>query len=499
MDLRIERGRDAPAHAPVLTAVLALEDVRPEVFLRSFPGEARGFWARDHRWVAHAGALATLAVEGDGDRERFRRIAGEAAGWIDRSRVLAGRAAREEARLRFYGGFSFRDDHRASGFWEAFPAALFLLPAVELEGEGGGVSRLRARTLLSPEADPAAAAGELEDWLERLAGRIREEPAAPVRPVSPAASSVSPGPGSPAASHVVGARTETGRVTWDDGVEEALDAIRRGRFRKVVLARTMDVTTGDPLDPVELLGHLWRQNPGTHVFLFEPKPGRALLGAAPETVATVKRGAFQATAVAGSIARGSGDTEQRELARRLLASEKDRDEHRIALEDMLARLGRVAEGVEAAAEPHVLTLARIQHLETEIHARVPERSVLDLLEVLHPTPAVCGLPRDAALEFLRSEESFERGWYAGPVGFFDEDGGGVFAPALRSAVAHGRTWRLFAGAGIVAGSRPELEWEETRIKFEPILEAFEASGARIADGAPDPASPEPGEPPSAPA
>jgi isochorismate synthase EntC len=92
---------------------------------------------------------------------------------------------------------------------------------------------------------------------------------------------------------------------------------------------------------------------------------------------------------------------------------------------------------------------------------------------------VCGHPRDAALDFLRGEEPFERGWYAGPVGFFDEEGNGVFAPALRSAVGHGRTWRLFAGAGIVAGSRPEGEWEETRIKFEPVLRALEASGASV--------------------
>jgi menaquinone-specific isochorismate synthase len=113
---------------------------------------------------------------------------------------------------------------------------------------------------------------------------------------------------------------------------------------------------------------------------------------------------------------------------------------------------------------------------------VQGRTVLELLQALHPTPAVCGYPRDEALEFLRGEEPFDRGWYAGPVGFFDEEGNGAFAPALRSAVAHGRTWRLFAGAGIVAGSRPELEWAETGIKFEPVLRALEASGARIARG-----------------
>ena len=127
----------------------------------------------------------------------------------------------------------------------------------------------------------------------------------------------------------------------------------------------------------------------------------------------------------------------------------------------------------------MLTLARIQHLETEIRARVSEEStVLKVLEALHPTPAVCGLPRDDALEFLSRKEPFERGWYSGPVGWFDVEGNGVFAPALRCAVARDHEWRLFAGAGIVAGSDPRLEWEETSIKFEPVLRALAASGAR---------------------
>ena len=154
-------------------------------------------------------------------------------------------------------------------------------------------------------------------------------------------------------------------------------------------------------------------------------------------------------------------------------------EHRIALEDMVARLGPLADDIEAQPEPHVLTLARLQHLETEIRARLPEgTSALTVLEALHPTPAVCGLPRDAALEFLDEAGPFERGWYAGPVGWFDLDGNGVFVPALRCAVVQDLRWRLFAGAGIVEGSDPGLEWDETNIKFEPMLRALAASGVR---------------------
>jgi isochorismate synthase len=267
-------------------------------------------------------------------------------------------------------------------------------------------------------------------------------------------------------------------------VEEALAAIREGRVSKVVLARTLDVQLDAVLDPALVLARLWEANAGGHVFLFEPEPGKALLGAAPETVATLRDGVFHATAVAGSIRRGASPDEQAELAARLLASVKDRAEQRFALDDMVARLETMAHQIRTDPEPHVLTLPRIQHLETEIRASVPAGTgVLDVLRLLHPTPAVCGLPRDAALAFLAEEEPFHRGWYAGPVGWFDAEGNGVFAPALRSAVGGGPGWRLFAGAGIVEGSVPALEWEETAIKFEPVLGALAAAGADLAGSA----------------
>jgi menaquinone-specific isochorismate synthase len=456
----------------ILTAAVRVQNPSPRAFLRAVAGESRGFWARGERWAAHAGALATLEVSADGAAVgRFRLVADGARVWTSAPRSDApGIDASLAGRLRFYGGFAFRDDHHPSGFWEAFPPALFVLPALELEGEGDGVARLRARAVVPAHLDPADALMDLQRTLVCAQEGMTER--GPRR---------SPG-------EVAEERTEMGRVTWADAVGQALSEIAGGRFSKVVLARTLDVTTAEPLDPADVVHDLWRQNPRTHAFLFEPRPGRPFLGAAPETVATLRRGDFHATAVAGSTRRGESDEESRALAAKLLASAKDREEHAIARQDMVARLRSLAEDVRADEEPHVLTLARIQHLESEIRARVHGRTVLELLEALHPTPAVCGYPRDAALEFLRGEEPFDRGWYAGPVGFFDEEGNGAFAPALRSAVAHGRTWRLFAGAGIVAGSRPELEWEETGIKFEPVLSALEASGAG-ADTATDPREP----------
>jgi menaquinone-specific isochorismate synthase len=398
---------------------------------------------------------------GSASADRFEEVA-SAARELASDPFVADGTTRAQ-RVRFYGGFSFRPDHVAEGVWNDFPAWLFHMPVFELEGEGSGDAWLRVRALVD-EGSGQEVFARLRRRAEALRAELTASAEGAQRPRAP----------------VRGSGAATDRARWEETVQESLRAIRRGVISKAVLARTLDVELEVPVDPVDVVAHLWKVNRGSYVFLFEPTPGSTLVGAAPETVATLRDGVFHATAVAGSIRRGETPREQAELAARLLASDKDRAEQRIALDDMVARLGTVAHQIRTDPQPHVLTLDRIQHLETEIRASVPaEIGVLDLLRLLHPTPAVCGLPRDAAMAFLAEEEPFERGWYAGPVGLFDAEGNGIFVPALRMGVSTGSGWRLFAGAGIVEGSVPSAEWEETAIKFEPMLEALAASGAHL--------------------
>lgn len=459
----------------LVTHTRPLGRVRPSDFLARFRGGPRGFWARADRWVAHAGTVATIRVDGGSDR--FGTVRAEA------DRVAGGAVAELEGRPatppRFFGGFSFREDHATSArvdasrngedVWSAFPSALFHLPAVELTRGGSGSIRLRVRATVERSEDREATyvrLSEVADALERsLEGRAEEERAEP---------------GRASADRSVVARRETERDAWEAAVAEALEAVARGTLTKAVLARTLDLTLDEPADPVAIALALWGQSRGTHAFFFEPQAGRCIVGAAPEAVASVRDGLFHATAVAGSIRSGGDAVERERLARRLLASRKDREEQRMVVEDMARRLVPLAEEVHVQSEPRVLTLARIQHLETVIRARIPvDRHVLELVRALHPTPAVCGVPRDASLDFLRRHEPFERGWYSGPVGWFDTGGDGIFVPALRTAVVRGPRWRLFAGAGVVDGSSPPEEWDETGIKFEPVLRALEAIGVRL--------------------
>jgi len=442
------------------TRVVSLDEVRPEAFLRRFGDRPRGFWARGESWIGHAGAAKTLQVDKGSPYGPL---------WSEAQRVCGATTSEEDPSLawarppRFYGGIAFRQDHLPVDAWTGFPAGLFVLPELELEGGSGGY-RLRASRLLNPWDDPGDVEEALQETLDRLVPLLGGDDSTSRRAARPATRTL---PGQPAAG---------ARDLWDGVVTDALNAIEAEQVSKVVLARTLDVTPDHRLDPVDVLLALWADNPRAHVFLFEPQPGATLLGAAPETVATVQGRHFHATAVAGSVSHGQTQEETAALAARLLASVKDLLEHRFAVEDMVERLEAIALEVGSEWEPHVITLSRIQHLETRIRAELPEScTVLDALEALHPTPAVCGLPRDAALDFIHDEEPFERGWYAGPVGWFDLAGSGVFAPALRCAVGQGSVWRLFAGAGIVAGSQPRSEWEETGIKFEPVLRALAAS------------------------
>jgi isochorismate synthase EntC len=330
------------------TVTIPAPDLRPDAFLGQLPGARRGFWARGDRWVAHRGVGAEIVIDGppSGD-DRFAAVARRARSLAENP-VLAPGATRAP-RVRFYGGFSFRDGHVAAGSWAGFARARFVVPELELEGDASGDAWLRARARAEP--------GREDDTLARLR-HLAEAARAELT-----SSGETPSREGPA---VPGEVETGGRALWEDAVEGCLAAIREGRISKAVLARTLSITLDRRIDPVDVVMHLWLANRGSHVFLFEPEPDAALVGAAPETVATLRDGVFHATAVAGSIRRGGSPREQAELAARLLASDKDRAEQRIALDDMIARLSTVAQQIRSDPQPHVLTLARIQHLETEI-------------------------------------------------------------------------------------------------------------------------------------
>jgi menaquinone-specific isochorismate synthase len=256
------------------------------------------------------------------------------------------------------------------------------------------------------------------------------------------------------------------RAAWSAQVCAVLDAIRARDVEKVVLAREVVVHADAPFNVPAVVERLCATQGGCAVFADD-----GLVGASPELLVRRHGREVLSRPMAGTIPRGATDDGDRAAAAALAASAKDGLEHRLVIEAVVDGLRECGVDVTAVRGPEVARLATVLHLATTIAGTVDERSTsaIDLALRLHPTPAVAGAPRDAALAMLAQLESFDRGCYAGPVGWVDAHGDGEWAVALRCAELDGTTARLVAGAGVVAGSDPDAEWAETQAKLEPML------------------------------
>lgn len=260
-------------------------------------------------------------------------------------------------------------------------------------------------------------------------------------------------------------------------VERATKRIGANEFQKVVLARSLIVDAERELDAKQLLWRLRAVDPDCYAFAtlpFGAPPGAILVGASPELLVSRHGRDVRATPLAGSAQRFGDASRDRASANKLFRSEKEREEHRVVVEEVGRVLGAFCDELEHPHEPELLGTANVWHLATPFRGRLhdPGVSVLELVAALHPTPAVCGTPREEAREALAELEPIDRGAYAGPVGWVDANGDGEWAIALRCAEVTGKTARLFAGAGIVADSVPEAEVDETDRKFRALLDAL---------------------------
>ena len=259
---------------------------------------------------------------------------------------------------------------------------------------------------------------------------------------------------------------------WQGLVRSAVERIRSGELDKVVLARDVVADVDGVLDPRHLLVNLAERYPSCWTFSID-----GLVGATPELLVRRTGDLVTSRVLAGTVRR-RGDVEaDASLAQRLLASDKDTEEHEYAVDSVARALAAHCTDLEVPERPHVLELANVQHLATDVTGRLADRApVLALAASLHPTAAVCGTPTERAMAMIRDIEGMDRARYAGPVGWFDAHGDGEFGIALRCAEidTEAGTVRSFAGCGIVAGSDPELELAETVAKLAPIRDALES-------------------------
>ena len=507
--------RDSPDRAALVASVNRLVPVATKLVVGHFE---RTLWARAMARVADDPAIAAgailvrtrrldrrvdpLAVYGSAGADRLRTVwlrpdqgVGLAAiGEVEaieptgNDRFSAASAARAvlAARIRrdapsegpapvLVGGFSFtanREDagkdsqppsnndstspHRGPS-WRGFGDCRLVLPELTVIDREDGTWVLAA-TRVGPDGDEAAAEAALE---RQLAAFEAEPPPAITDPAGWTAASV-----------------ECDRDDYYQAlVSEAVAAIDRGAFNKVVLARTLTLDRG--LDVVAVLDRLRQGNPACATFAFSVGE-TTFLGATPEELVTLDGSRLHTTALAGTAPRGDTPEADERLAAGLLASAKNRSEHRFVVDGITEALTGLGLVDPAPAEPGLMRLNRVQHLHTPITAEVQRRrtgaSDMDVLRaagVLHPTAAVGGAPTGASLEFIARHEGFDRGWYAAPVGWCDLDGNGEMGVALRCALTGPEGACMFAGAGVVADSLPAEELTETAYKLRALLDVID--------------------------
>jgi isochorismate synthase len=436
----------------LVSATIELQSLDPcAVVFASRRADDRWFcWEepdRDDFAIATLGSALDLVSRGP---ERFADLRADTTGLIRRRIAAEPHDLPPGAGPLWVGGMAFSERPQSGGVWSSLPPALLTMPEL-LITRSAGRHLLTLCALVDPGADPGAIR-------ERLAGRLALLRERPLPPLDPA-------PEGPI--EVVSARPP---ATYETAVADAVETIRSGRVEKLVLAREVRVTVPAAHSPAALFGAL-RESFSSCFCFCVGTPEAAFIGASPELLVR-RSGAVAATvALAGSARRSADPAVDDHLGEQLLHSRKDRSEHSIVVKRIARRLASLSVWVEQATEPVVIKVANIQHLATPIHAQLAEsRSVLELAELLHPTPAVGPEPRGAEGERLIAElEQLDRGWYAGPVGWMDSVADGEFCVALRSALLRDRTAHLFAGAGIVADSDPVSELAETEIKLGALL------------------------------
>ncbi|MCE9616464.1 MAG: isochorismate synthase [Lentisphaerae bacterium] len=412
--------------------VLPLAGGDPLVWLAGQPDiYPRVYWTSRDRGLEMAGVGAAALVSGpfaDGMGPILQRVAD----------VLA----QSDPDVRFVGGTRFDAPRPGDEAWAGFEGHWFVLPEVEM-------IRDRRGTRLVANVDASADVAAVQARLEHLARPVPE-------PVDLWAELDAPRE----------RRDVPDRAGWDRTMQAALLAMESCEIEKIVLARRTTLAFAHPLDPLLMLRRLRDVTRDCFHFCFQPAADTTFIGASPERFYKRDGRAIETEAVAGTRPRGAPPDADRRLGEALLASDKDRREHLFVRDMIRAVLAPLCDDVRVDPQPSLLKLARGQHLFSGIDAtlRVASRDA-DLFAGLHPTPAVGGCATPSALARIRAWEAFDRGWYAAPVGWIGRDAA-EFAVAIRSALCRGTELALFSGAGVVAGSRPEDEWDEIESKIQ---------------------------------
>ncbi len=400
---------------------------------------------RDRAALAALGCAQKLEARGPG---RFKEVAAQ---WraVTASAIADPADGPAGSGLAALGGFAFSPAGGGSPPWAGFAPASLIVPELSLARRGDEVC-LTLNLRVAPD-------DTIEDLLARANRRLGELRRVSLPMLDPA----------PAGAYEVVSAMPPSH--YEHAVARAVERIRTGELEKIVLAREVQVHAPVEHDPASVLGVLREAFPTCYVYAVG-RGQSTFLGASPELLLRREGQRASTVALAGSTRRSADPAVDNHLGEQLLGSDKDRHENAIVARRIVRALDPHSVWVTAAAEPVIVRVLNIQHLATPIRAQLAAPvGAVELVALLHPTPAVGGEPSARALEAIPTLEGFDRGWYAGAIGWIDATGDGELCVALRCALLRGTVAHCYAGCGIVRDSDPSSELAESEIKLEAML------------------------------
>ncbi|WP_153730927.1 isochorismate synthase [Sporosarcina obsidiansis] len=448
---RAKKVSVAGTDARFFTETIEVETLCPLAFFeagRLYYSDHRFFWQNADKTVKLVGiGQATVLTA---DTQRFQSISAQ---W----KALCERLIKEEKDMEpvLFGGFSFDPATRKDSEWSAFPAAYFTVPLFQLKIENG--KTYVSINYLTDEPETAAKFEALRQERDRLIHIAQVEEFRVSRKPS------------------IATQTEVATDRYMNAVEQVTSQIKEQIAEKVVIARKIKLTFEEEFQKATALHAITNEQQASYHFGLQIGEDM-FFGATPERLVEISKGHAYSACVAGSIERGKTALEDQQLGEQLLRDKKNREEHQYVVDMITQVFSEFCSSLRVNKTPKLLKVRDIQHLFTPVEGELAKgKDIFRLVEALHPTPALGGVPRKKALEIIREEEQMDRGFYAGPIGWTDAAGNGEFAVAIRCGLLTGKDAYLYAGGGIVADSTPVEEYDETWVKFRPVLRALGGS------------------------
>ena len=437
-------------HLRFFTETIEVSRISPLAFLNAGQQdykEQHFYWQNANQTLTIVGLGHAKVLASEQSAGRFSEIA-------TRWQTLCDALVKEEKDIAptLFGGFSFDPENKRVSEWHNFPTAYFVLPSIQLMTKEG-----RTYVIINLVTTSGYAAEDFEALREKRDQLIHEAQ------LNEFKASEKP---------IVETMHEMEKDRYFESISNTTAKIKNGDAEKVVIARSLNLQFKEPVSSVAAIHHIANEQQESYHFGLQ-KEGQLFFGATPERLIEIKGGRAYSACVAGSIKRGKTAEEDRLVGEELFNDPKNREEHQYVVDMISNVFDAFCTDFSIAREPKLMKIRDIQHLYTPIEAQVKDqRSIFEFVESLHPTPALGGVPTSTSLEIIREEEQMDRGYYAGPIGWTDTEGNGEFAVAIRSALLEKQQAYLYAGGGIVADSEVEKEYDETWIKFRPVLRAL---------------------------